>query len=278
MKGSARNPELLFNILLKKELKKIIFSIYIKMESPDRELKKEASYVDMRLTFSLQDKNLTCLEDKAFRNNCFRISKCIIEDLKTLCYFNKYTGGIEEMNKCGDTCKMHLHLRYETLCSTKVEDQRKTVKTKLERDYNQDTKGNSNFMMKRIAIDYYDDYFQYPLKQKLNKSLCGGFSEDQLIKWHEAAKSCFIKTMEVNQAKKVKREDNDTLFERVFQKCKDCKNEWEIANEFLDYYMENNKPINTQIIKGYVLTASLKNGILKKKDFLFSLGFTEPTE
>lgn len=228
-------------------------------------------YYDMRLTFSGQDKDLTCLEDKEFRNNCKRVAKNIIQDCVTLGYFSKYTGGIEELNKKGESCPLHLHLRFES--NKTADSMRRRIKEKLEKEYNQDTLGNKHFMFKAKIVRDYVEFFQYPLKQNLHKYVCGGYTDERLTQMHEVAKSSYMKVIEVNQAKENRKDENDTLFERAYKKCADCKTQYDIADVFLELYLEENRPINSQIIKGYVLTTALKMNILTKRKYLESLGF-----
>ncbi len=246
------------------------------MESQEFEFKIQDIAYDLRLTFSSQDKNLTCLEDKSFRNNCKRISKLLIEDLKRNGYFSKYTAGLEQLNKNGEPCPMHLHLRFES--QKNGDSMRRHIKDILEKEFNQDTKGNKNFMFKAKVVRSYEEFYQYPLKQNLYKYLCDGFPDKTIETMHEVAKACYMKVMECNQAKLNRKDDSDTLFERAFKKCEGCKTQYEIAEVFLNFYMEENRPINNQVIKGYVVLSSLKLGLISKKKYIESLGFFENLE
>ncbi len=215
---------------------------------------------DCRLTFTYnelpQDKELKCLEDNNWILQCRKHSKWIIEKSVNHGYFSKWTAGIEQYNRKGEPCKLHLHLRF--LSNKQTASMRKQFKRWAE-DLGHNTTGNLNFMFKSCVIRDETDFYGYPLKQNLRHSLCGGFQKAVLDTLHLGAKSQYIKVCEHVQNKMDKTDKKDTLYKTVIfrleNKC--TKTKRIIAEEFLKYYIENEYPINMTTIKGYVLTASL---------------------
>lgn len=218
-----------------------------------------------RFTFSGQDKELKCLEDKQFIARCKTIHKRLIEKMTDLGYFDKeqVTSGFEVRNKKGENCKAHIHICFKSTHVKQSID--RTIKRYLTDTYDQEVVGNQCKMFKEWTNLRCDSSFwRYPLKQKLNINVCNGFPITQLQHWHQVAHECYLKTVEVNQAKLDKSDNSDTLFERVYNQIlkQDIKEQSEVARTFINYYLNENKPLNMQTIRGYTLTTSVKLGIL----------------
>lgn len=223
---------------------------------------KEVAH-DCRLTFSYQDrpqdKDLKCLEDKNWLLQCKKHAKMIIEKSVTLGYFTKWTAGIEQLNKKGESVKLHMHLRF---MSSRVTANMRHHLCKFIKTLGHDTRGNINFMFKAVVIRDDTDFFGYPLKMNLNTKLCGGFSIETLNALHLGGKSQYIKVCEFHQKKMDRTDKKDTLYHTIISRISKLdktvtKTKRVVANEFLQYYIENDLPINPTTIKGYVLTASL---------------------
>lgn len=218
---------------------------------------------DCRLTFSyqdkMQDKDLKCLEDKNWIAQCKKHSLWVIEKAVSLGYFTRWTAGIEQYNKKGEACKLHLHLRFYS--DKQTPSMRKEFKRLFE-NYGHDTKGNLNFMFKSVVIRDDDDFFGYPLKMNLNPKFCGGFTIEKLNSLHTGYKLKYMLQCEHVQKKMDRTDKKDTLYQTIISRISKLENgvtktKRIIANEFLKYYIENELPINPVTIKGYVLTASL---------------------
>lgn len=232
---------------------------------------------DVRLTFSRnwlpQDKELKCLEDIEWKRSCKREAKSIIKKATDLSYFDKWTAGLEEFNRKGDPCKFHLHLRF--ISSRQTASMRKQFKRWAE-DYLHNTRGNVNFMFKAVVIRDETDFFGYPLKQNLSLSLCGGFGEEKLNALHEGAKSQYIKVCEAEQAKLDRTDKKETLFKTVLFQIENTqctKTKKFIAQNFLQFYIENEYPINSTTIRGYVTQACLYFKLITPDELLGEWGY-----
>lgn len=216
-----------------------------------------------RFTFSDQDKDLKILADKNFIHSTKLLHRALISKLSDLGYFHlgKCTSGYEVLNKAGEHCKAHLHIAFK---STKVkEHMNKTIKRFME-EWEQEYIGNKSYSFKPQHIRCEEEFWRYPLKQGLDLKLCRGFLEDRLKFLHECAKDSWHKTCQVNQTKMDKKDKDDTLFLRVLSiiKKNNDTSKRAIYKTFLNYYLEENKPINRQVITGYVLNALVKLNLM----------------
>jgi len=254
---------------------------YFPYQEPEAELPDpliEPVAYHLRFTFSDQDKDLNCLEDKQFISRCRAIHKNLIEEFRRLDYIyeDRYTSGFETHNKKGETCPAHLHLIFY---STKNSDSmRRQLKRYLRETYDQQVTGNKALMFKPQVVRNKTELWRYPLKQSLKEELCCGFTSDELKIMHECAKESYLKTVQINQAKSDKSDNSDTLFSRVMSKIQksepnDTITSRIIAKHFLDLYIEEDRPINISTIKGYVLNASVKLGISSIDDIISIMGY-----
>ncbi len=232
---------------------------------------------DLRFTFSNQDKELTQLQDKNFINRCKTIHIRLIQKLQEMDYYyqNKYTSGFEVMNKAGEQCKAHLHLRFYSTKNT--QSMRRTIKRYLGETYDEDTTGNQAMMFKGILVKNKEEFWRYPLKQNFNATVCGGFTKQELHIMHEVAKDSYIKVVQVNQTKIDNRDKTDTLFQRVFVRLKksqdNIKNARDVAKVFIQHYVEEDRPVNQQTIQGYTTNAMIKLDMLSIDDLLNNWGY-----
>lgn len=233
---------------------------------------------DFRFTFSGQDKELSCLQDKNFIGRCKTIYKRLIEHLSKLDYFyqGKYTSGFETMNKAGEQCYAHIHLRFRSQKNT--QSMRRTIKRYLSETYDEDTHGNKAMMFKGVVERDLDKFWRYPLKQSLRAELCGGFTLEQLQHMHQVAKDSYQTVVQVNQQKMDRKDNNDTIFQRVISKIikKYPDNNFsqkEVASEFINTYVEEDRPINRSVIEGYVTNAMIKVGKKSVEDVLRDWGY-----
>lgn len=229
-----------------------------------------------RFTFSDQDKELKCLEDKNFISSCKRLHKRTLMKFLNSQYIhqNKYTSGFEIRNKNGENCKAHFHLCFfsKRVKQTMV----RTIKRFLQ-DEDQDTTGVQCYYFKEYTpLDNLDKFWRYPLKQNLNLNCCGGHPQDYLEQQHAIAKESYAIRVQVNQAKLDKKDNLDTLFQRVFSKIKKTdlpKNAKNIAKIFIETYIEEDRPINRQTIQGYVLNTEVKLGLTTPDQILTEWGY-----
>jgi len=232
-------------------------------------------HFDFRFTFSNQDKELKCLEDKQFIGRCKMIYRLLVNKIADMnyCHLGKYTSGFEIMNKAGDNCKAHIHIRFQSHFNK--ESMNRTIKRYLTEEFNEEYLGNKCYSFKPEHVRNPEEFYRYPLKQGLNRQLCRGFTEDQLTHMHEVAKESWFKACQVNQAKLDKRDKDDTLFLRVLALCKknNDTSKRAIAKTFYSYYIQEDKPINRQVIEGYVLNALVKLNLITLDEVLDKHGY-----
>lgn len=224
--------------------------------SPPEQLGYELNYqyIDMRFTFSDQDKDLQCLNDKQFMNKARTIYKRYIDYIvgNGYVYRNKYTSGFEVLNKLGENCKCHFHLRFTT--KSVVQSIRRRTKEFLAK-YEQNTNGNNAMMFKAIINPRNEEeYWRYPIKQILNKKFCGGFTDIELEHMHKVAKDSYEKIIQVNQKKMDKKDNLDTLFERLKNNLEKTMlvKKVPLLIAATKFYVDEQRPVNKQTIEGYV--------------------------
>ena len=227
-------------------------------------------FIDMRHTFNNQTEKLESLEDKQFIARAKTIQTRLIYWMleHRYIYQHKYTSGFETLNKLGVNCRAHFHLRFQT--QHMVQTVRKQVKRWLLDKYGEDTTGNLSFMFKSIIVPRCEEeYWRYPLKISLDKKKCGGFSDQDLERMHQVAHESFQKVVQINQAKMDKRDKTDTLYERL--KIKLEKSGVSIRTPLLilssKFYVEEQRPVNRQVINGYVDLFMLEKGHISHEDY-----------
>lgn len=230
----------------------------------------------MRFTFSDQDKELNCLEDKQFISRCKAIHRNLITEFRKLDYIyeDRYTSGFETMNKKGETCQAHFHLIFYSIKNS--DTMRKKARRYLSETYEQEVNGNKALMFKPQIVRSKTELWRYPLKQSLKLDLCNGFTEDELKIMHECAKESYLKTVQINQAKADKKDISDTLFQRILAKIKKESphpTSRTIARHFLETYVEEDRPLQLSTIQGYILNAELKLGITTFDDVIVKMGY-----
>lgn len=273
----------------KKPLKKIILG-YIIMDAshpPVENYKLEESEYEgfssplspiayhFRFTFSDQDKNLECLEDPQVIGRFKLIWRALVNKLSDNNYFHldKFTSGFEVRNKAGENCKAHIHIAFY---STAVkQSMNRTIKRFLTDEFDQEYLGNKCYSFKEQHVRNPSEFWRYPLKQGLNTQMCRGFPSEQLQQMHEVAADSYAKVCQVHQSRMDKQDNSDTLFERVLNKIKKNNDitKRSIAKTFYQHYLEENKPINRQVIEGYVFNALLKLELISLDDMLDKHGY-----
>lgn len=169
--------------------------------------------VDMRFTFSGQDKELTQLLDKTFIGRCKLIHKSLIDYMlkNQYIYKSKFTSGFETQSTSGENCKAHLHLRFYTSCV--VASIRRTIKEYLKRTFEEETHGNASFMFKPAIPRDDDDFFGYCLKW--SRGIVGGISSTEHDRLCSVGKSILERQIQKHQEKMDKMDKTDTLNERI---------------------------------------------------------------
>ena len=226
--------------------------------------------IDMRFTFSGQDKELECLKDKQFIARAKSIHKQILNYMldHEYIYRNRYTSGFETRSTTGDTCKAHIHIRFYTTCV--VQHIRRTVKDFITKTYDEDTTGNKNFMFKAKTPRDINEYMGYPTKWGLNEKLCGGYSSEKLQLLHNVGKAILQRSIQQNQNKMDKRDETDSLFERLKNICVKNKDTTKSSVELaiVKLYVEEQRNLNRQAVSDKANTLLLSMGILTPQQWL----------
>ena len=228
-----------------------------------------------RFTFSNQDNELKCLEDPQFIGRCKMIWRALINKMSDNGYFfmDKFTSGFEVMSK-GEPCQAHIHINFKS--DANKNSINRTIKRFLTQEFDEDYLGNKSYsFVPELTIKDDEKFYRYPLKQGLEPQLCRGFSRDKLEQMAQVAQDSYAVACQVFQQKKDKRDKDDTLFLRVLSKCKKNNDNTKraIAKTFYQHYLEEDKPINKQVIEGYVLNALIKLNLISLDDMLDIHGY-----
>lgn len=233
----------------------------------------EAIGYHFRFTFSDQDDDLECLNNPSFVNRCKLIHKSFISKLVDSGYTTKLTSGFEVRNKAGENCKAHFHVAFKS--KHIKQSMNRAFKRYLMDTYDQEYLGNKCYSFKEQHIRCEDEFWRYPIKQSLDKSVCRGISDQILENLHNVAKESYAKVCQVHQARMDKKDKDDTLYLRCLSKCKKLDNTTpkSLAKTFYEVYIEEKRPINHTVIRGYVELAKLELGIITLDELLISQGY-----
>jgi len=232
-------------------------------------------HIDMRFTFSNQDNDLKCLQDKSFISRCKSIHRAIINYMLDGGYIFecKYTSGFETLNKAGENVRAHIHVRFQT--TTVTSNLRRRIKEFIERTFDESTKGNPAFMFKTLCVRSYSDFYQYPLKSCGTNHICNGFSDTELEILQTSAIAYFNKTVQVRQNKMDKADASNTRFEKALENCKklnaDTIRKCQLI--LIQLYKEENGSINQTTIIGYANNIALQLGIITPEELLDKWGY-----
>lgn len=224
----------------------------------------------LRFTFSDQDKEFKCHEDKQFINRAKVIHTNLLQKLvdNQYIYDNKITSGFEVLNKLGERTHAHIHMAF--FSTHQKESIRRTIKRYLTDAYDQDTTGNKclSFVVEP-DLRCEDKFFRYPLKQLLDMKMCRGFSPEKLLHYHAVAKESYAITCQVHQSKADKADTTDTLFSRLteFLKKVENQNRTSLRIATSKFYCDESRPLNRQTMTGYVDTYMLQNGLLTHEQY-----------
>lgn len=242
------------------------------LSPPDSDLFLPIPY-HLRFTFSDQDKDLKCLESKSFINRCKQIHGSLLNKLQPYFYNNQYTSGFEVRNKLG-SCKAHIHACFKSTSLKNTID--KAIKRHLSDTWDQEVVGNHAKMFKEwTQLRDEHKFWRYPIKQVLDPTKCNGFSQEYLEQQHQIGKDTYAIGQEVAQSKLDKRDNSDTLFLRVYSKLKKLKISTirGIADQFIQFYLDEDRPLNKTTIQGYTTLASVKLGLVSKDELLNDWGY-----
>jgi hypothetical protein len=138
--------------------------------------------------------------------------------------------------------------------------------------WGQETTGVKVFSLKPEAIiRSKDDFYRYPLKEKLDKSLCFGFQSHTLENMHHIAAECKSKSQEVWAKRLDHTDQNNSIFQKLcdrFNKLeKSVQSKFQYLTVATELYIEEERPINKGVIMGYVDNYMLAKGIITMEEY-----------
>ncbi len=179
--------------------------------------------------------------------------------------------GCEVKGKNGDYVKPHFHIHFNS--KVKKDTIVKNLKRYYEDQYSETLKGNGMYYLKLESyIDNENKFYGYPIKQQEDlanvKSI--GYSDEKLEEMRVGANAVYKTGCEVQQARDDKREDKETLWDRLEEFLK--KNETcEPMAKIIEFYMQENRPINNTTIIGYYNLYRLKSKKISIEDYALIL-------
>lgn len=217
-----------------------------------------AQQYDLRFTFSDQTSEHEYLTDKCKLNYYKFTARQLKEKILTYAYAGKVTGGLEVKNKMGEHTRAHVHFRF--LSNTKKDTMVKPFKRLIE--YHEfETSTNKYWYFKALPEQDIAKFWRYPLKETLMPSLCAGFKEDELKTMAQVANATLQTAIQINQKRQDNRDPTDTLFQRLCIYLRKLgKHELSaVVTAIIQFYTEENRPLNRTVIVGYAYTYLIKD-------------------
>lgn len=228
--------------------------------------------IDMRFTFSGQDKDLNCLLDKQFIGRCKSIHKSLLNHMIKNEYFykSKFTSGFETQSTSGENCKAHLHLRFYTIGI--VASVRRAVKDFLLKKFEEDTHGNASFMFKPAIPRDDDDFFGYCLKW--SRGFVGGICSLDHDRLCAVGKSILERQIQKHQNKMDKMDKTDTLNERIkaHLKKQNIKTKNEICLAILQFNKDEDRSFTYDNLIGKANLLMCQLNLITNQEFLDKKG------
>ena len=184
---------------------------------------------------------------------------------------SKATMGCEVKGKNGDYVKPHFHIHFNS--KVKKDTIVKNLKRYYDDQYGETLKGNGMYYLKLESyIDNEKKFYGYPLKQQENldnvKSI--GYTDEQLEELRVGANAVYKTGCEVQQARDDKREEKETLWDRL-EEFLNKNSASEPMAKIIEFYMEENRPINNTTIIGYYNLYRLKSNKITIEDYALIL-------
>lgn len=228
-------------------------------------------YYKFRFTFSDQDKEHNY--DNNYIQKCEAITKATVAKLVALYDITKLTAGVEQTNKAGDKTWLHTHIHFA--CTTSRDTIARMLKRYLgergETGWGQETTGVKVFSLKpEPIIRSKDDFYRYPLKEKLDKNICFGFQRQILENMHQVAADSKSKSQEVWAKRLDHTDQNNSIFQKLcdrFNKLEKSVQKFQYLTVATQLYIEEERPVNKATIMGYVDNYMLANGYITMEEY-----------
>lgn len=191
-----------------------------------------------------------------------------VEVVKPYVYLRKITSGLELHNSSGEYTYPHIHIHFKS--QTKKDTILKKLKRFYEARWDEPMTGLKKYSFKPEHDVNEQRFFRYPLKQATTVdevAITEGFSDDEVEDMRKVAHAQWKLATEINDAKKTKKDEHTSIYERAKFKLDKLSNPrpLDIILGIQDIYLEENRPVNNVTIQGYALTYMLQNGIVSKQ-------------
>lgn len=200
----------------------------------------------------------------------FTTLKRMLDELTERLSPEQSVGGYEIKGSNGDYVKPHLHLHFTSnQCKDTVV---KSVKRYFLDQHDIKLIGNQMYYIKIVPfVDNLEKFMRYPIKQyttdvELINAIWRGFNVEAVENMRAAAHAVWLTCCEVNGAKQDRREEKDTLWDRLETKLakSETKNYME---QIIQFYIDENRPINNTVITGYYNLWLLKSNAITVKTY-----------
>lgn len=181
----------------------------------------------------------------------------------------KGVAATEVKGKDGDYVRQHFHIHF---ASRKKKDAiRKKITRYWEAEHEEKLSGNKQWSFKLEPYVDTQKFFNYPLKQQKDSSLVDyvGFTKEEIETMMIEANAVCRVSQEVVAAKGARKEENDTLYDRLARYLD--KTEGDIKVAIITFYMGENRPINNTTLIGYYHLYRLKTGVITPAEYADAL-------
>lgn len=183
--------------------------------------------------------------------------------LKTTKYIHdKAACGFEVKDKKDEYCRPHFHIHFNS--TARKEAIQKAMKRRYQALYDETLAGNEMYCVKQEPYpDNEIKFYGYAMKQ--GSYWTYGIEEDTIKEYAVASAAVYKTTCQVNQKKVEAKDQADTLYDRLAIYL--GKNGSSLKN-VVQFYLENNKPINPTTMQGYYWLYQLKSKEITIDEFV----------
>jgi len=248
-------------------------------------------YYRFRFTFPFQKKEHLEQQPRDVKVCELKTFSDIILDAISGHFTSKLTAGVEFKNSRLENTWAHMHLSFtSTKCRDTIMHAMKRKMEKAGYDPSIYLCGNKCYSLKAVADPRNDmHFFQYPFKQIKSQSNALewswkrqlGFTRKQFEDMRLAAYAIWTKSVEINQEKQDKKDNADTLFERLsamwakhmatndtFLDNTKVASLRDVQDFVLQFYTDEQKPYNHTTMRGYAEALAFKHKIITRDELL----------
>lgn len=191
------------------------------------------------------------------------------------------TLGIESRNKYGETIKRHFHYNFYYPANDKetkkwVETHRRAIQRYNEKK-GDDKRGKGYYSLTVQEVDDRDRWLRYPYKQyecwtdlPIVQGICPPEDFNVNIQW-EIAHEEYVRDMAFLSRKREAADRRETTFQKILSLIEEEKRVFrtkESIFEFvLDYYMQNEIPVERHKIRSIIDSIALRQGVMSREEY-----------